>query len=60
MWWGACAVWKAVLPPVTPERIVHVDGALTPGFKTGKVERNGQECDLILATRAVSWGREEG
>nr|XP_021515512.1 myeloid zinc finger 1-like [Meriones unguiculatus] len=31
-----------------------------PGFETGRVGRNGQECDLILATRAISWGREEG
>lgn len=36
--------------PLPPERIAHVDGAPTPGFETGSVGRDGQECDLIVAT----------
>lgn len=43
-----------------PERVVHVDGTLTSGFETGSVETDGQECDLIIVTRAIPWGREEG
>lgn len=36
-----------------PERIVHVDGALTPEFVTGSVGRDVQECELIIATSAI-------
>lgn len=36
-----------------PERIVHVDGALTPGFETGSVGRDVQECEPIIATSAI-------
>lgn len=50
---GACAVWKAVLLSVAPQRIVHVDGALTAGFETRSVGRDGQEYDLIIATSAI-------